>query len=188
MARKKTILKKDILSAADELVREEGFKGITARNIAKRMDCSTQPIYLEFKNMNELKEELFQNAQGFLDETVFSKERTGKPLLDTCLNYIEFAEEEKTFFTALYLEGEIPPKEIHEVSYEHFKKAFEKDYFISQMAEPGKVELFETLWPYVHGTASLVAQDCLVYDEQTMTGKVKTVIKALFSPEIIPTK
>lgn len=176
-------MKEDILTAADQLVRKEGFRGITARNIAKKMDCSTQPIYLEFRNMNELKEELFQNAQSFLGESVFSVEQTGKPLLDTCLNYIKFAEEEKTFFTALYLEGEIPPKEIHEVSYGHFKQAFEKDKDISKMPETTQHVLFETIWPFVHGTAALVAQDCLVYNKSKMNGRLHAMIQALLSPE-----
>ena len=55
MARKKTITHDQILNAAYDLVVEQGFKSFTARNIAKKMNCSTQPIYLEFKNMAELK-------------------------------------------------------------------------------------------------------------------------------------
>ena len=54
MARKKTITHDQILNAAYDLVVEQGFKSFTARNIAKKMNCSTQPIYLEFKNMAEL--------------------------------------------------------------------------------------------------------------------------------------
>jgi AcrR family transcriptional regulator len=58
MARKKTITRDQILNAAYEVVAKEGFSRFTARNIAAKMKCSTQPIYLEFKNMDELKKVL----------------------------------------------------------------------------------------------------------------------------------
>ena len=53
--RRKVYTKDQILKAAYDVVAKEGFKGFTARNIAKKMGISTQPIYLEFKNMEDLK-------------------------------------------------------------------------------------------------------------------------------------
>ncbi|WP_049218827.1 TetR/AcrR family transcriptional regulator, partial [Enterococcus avium] len=53
--RRKVYTKDQILKAAYEVVENEGFSGFTARNIAKKMGISTQPIYLEFKNMSDLK-------------------------------------------------------------------------------------------------------------------------------------
>lgn len=49
MARKKTITKDQILAAAFEVATTEGFSKFTARNIANKMNCSTQPIYLSSK-------------------------------------------------------------------------------------------------------------------------------------------
>ena len=75
MARKKTILKAHILDTAYDVVKTEGFEGFTARNIAKTMNCSTQPIYLEFKNMDDLKNELYFRIKEYLTETIFKKNR-----------------------------------------------------------------------------------------------------------------
>ena len=66
MARKKTITHDQILNAAYDLVVEQGFKSFTARNIAKKMNCSTQPIYLEFKNMAELKQAVMDRIKELL--------------------------------------------------------------------------------------------------------------------------
>lgn len=55
MARKKTITREQILAAAYEVAATDGFTRFTARNIANKMNCSTQPIYLEFKNMDDLR-------------------------------------------------------------------------------------------------------------------------------------
>ncbi len=45
MARKKPLRKEQILTVAYEVVATEGFSKFTARNIANKMKCSTQPIY-----------------------------------------------------------------------------------------------------------------------------------------------
>jgi len=55
MPAKKQISKEAILQAALEIVRECGLSAVNARNLAKKLQCSTQPIYLSFTGMDELK-------------------------------------------------------------------------------------------------------------------------------------
>lgn len=49
------VSKEQIIDAAVEVLRDDGFSAITARSVAKKLGCSTQPIYFSFKNMDELK-------------------------------------------------------------------------------------------------------------------------------------
>lgn len=72
MARKKTITRDQILKAAYEVVATEGFTRFTARNIAAKMKCSTQPIYLEFKNMDDLKKCIDQSDLRLLSDRSLS--------------------------------------------------------------------------------------------------------------------
>ena len=44
--RRKVYTKDQILKAAYEVISKDGFGKFTARNIAKKMGISTQPIYL----------------------------------------------------------------------------------------------------------------------------------------------
>lgn len=44
MARKESITMQDILETAFEMTREEGFANVTARKVAAKAGCSTQPI------------------------------------------------------------------------------------------------------------------------------------------------
>ena len=94
MARKKTITRDQILKAAYEVVATEGFTRFTARNIAAKMKCSTQPIYLEFKNMDDLKSALINQIYDYLATEVFPIERRGDVIVDLTLNYIGFANKE----------------------------------------------------------------------------------------------
>ena len=88
MARKKTITKEKILSAAYEVATTEVFSRFTARNIANKMNCSTQPIYLEFKNMDDLKRALFVQIYDYLKYEVFPVVHTGNTIIDLAYNYI----------------------------------------------------------------------------------------------------
>lgn len=104
MVRKKTITKEQILAAAYEVAATEGFTRFTARNIANKMNCSTQPIYLEFKNMDDLRQALFEQIYDYLQYEVFPVEHTGNTIIDLAFNYIHFARREKKLYRSLYLE------------------------------------------------------------------------------------
>ena len=65
MARKESVTIDMILETAFTMTREEGFQNITARKVAAKVGCSTQPIFRVYKNMEELTEELFVRACDF---------------------------------------------------------------------------------------------------------------------------
>lgn len=53
MARKVTVTRRDITEAAFALLQEEGISQVTARKLAAKAGCSTQPIFVfirEWKN------------------------------------------------------------------------------------------------------------------------------------------
>ena len=45
--------KDEIINAAFDVVRKEGFGNLNARAIAKKLGVSTQPIFSNFKNMED---------------------------------------------------------------------------------------------------------------------------------------
>lgn len=52
----KKVPREEIVDAAVEVLREGGAAAINARSVAKKLGCSTQPIYLSFRSMDELKD------------------------------------------------------------------------------------------------------------------------------------
>ena len=56
------ISRDEIIDAAVEVLRDGGFSAVNARSVAKKLGCSTQPIYLSFKSMDELKTALTERA------------------------------------------------------------------------------------------------------------------------------
>lgn len=177
MARKKTIMKSSILDTAYEVVRTEGFDGFTARNIAKEMNCSTQPIYLEFKNMDDLKKELLVRIKAHLTETIYVQERIEKPVLNDALNYLYFAKEESVFFKALYLENRLDAEQIFAISHDVVLDSFENDEKTKELSKSEKEKFFSLFWASVHGLASLIAQELIPFNEEELKGYLKQSFK-----------
>lgn len=155
MARKKTITKDHILNAAYEIVATEGFSRFTARNIASKMKCSTQPIYLEFKNMDDLKNALFDKIEGYLHEEVFSQVITGEPIVDMTLNYVHFAAEEKVLYRSLYVEEHSGGTKLNKFSYDLFMEKISGDDKLKNLSQEKKEVLFSGTWVVATGLASL---------------------------------
>ena len=59
-----------VLQAAEEVLREKGFSAVNARNVAEKLGCSTQPIYLCFENMDQLRQGIGIQAYGQRDPKV----------------------------------------------------------------------------------------------------------------------
>lgn len=51
----KKVQKEDIVKAALEIIKTESLDEITARRLAKELNCSVQPIFYNFATMDELK-------------------------------------------------------------------------------------------------------------------------------------
>ena len=105
----KKVSKEAILDAAVEVLRDGGFSAINARSVAKKLGCSTQPIYFSFKNMEELKSALTERAIGLHAQHVRDslKAHAGNDSRYSSygMGFVKFAAEEKQLFRWLYLEG-----------------------------------------------------------------------------------
>lgn len=93
-------------------MRDDGFSAINARSVAKKLGCSTQPIYFSFKNMDELKAALTQRAIELhtqrVRDSLCAHEGNDSRYSSYGMGFVKFAAEEKQLFRWLYLEGEQP--------------------------------------------------------------------------------
>ncbi len=73
MPPKTIVSKEDVLCSSLALIREQGFDSLNARNIAQKLNCSTNPLFRIYKNMDELKKEVYQEAERYYEKYLFSK-------------------------------------------------------------------------------------------------------------------
>lgn len=106
----KKISREAILDAAVDVLRDGGFSAINARSVAKKLGCSTQPIYLSFRNMDELKTALTERAIEMhtqrVRDSLRSHEGNDSRYSSYGMGFVQFAAQERQLFRWLYLEGE----------------------------------------------------------------------------------
>ncbi len=70
------VSKEKINTEAFQMTMENGFESVTARKLAERLGCSTQPIFRVYANMEELKVELYEMGTEYMRERMLEMRKT----------------------------------------------------------------------------------------------------------------
>lgn len=168
MARKESITIQDILETAFVMTREEGFQNVTARKVAAKAGCSTQPIFRVYKNMEELCKAVYERAVTFFQEYL-SREvsRSAVPFVNLGMAYISFAAEEKHLFELLFVSHGSAGKEMYEVVNGDDGNVMKEISKASAQGCKDASAMFMKMWIFIHGAAcmSLTGEYDLKEDE-----------------------
>lgn len=159
MARKVSITQDMLSRSAFIIVREEGMENLTARRLADKTGCSTQPIFRIYENMETLEKEVFENAieyfADFYEDSRKKKRTSDMPFVEFGLAYISFAIHEPHLFRTLFLTTKKYGKSLYEVlngTTGAFMKEMTKAKSLG-VNDPG--ELFMRMWIFIHGAACM---------------------------------
>ena len=156
MARKETITKDNILNTAFDMTREEGFAKVSARTLAARAGCSTQPIFRVYKNMEELGDDLFAKAIEYFSAyyDAFPK-GNDTPFVNLGLAYIRFAEKEQQLFRLLFLSENRHGKSLYDMlngKNGAVVREINNAKFYGCKDHSG---MFMKMWIFIHGAACM---------------------------------
>ncbi len=169
MPSKIKIAKEDILNAAFDIVRKEGLDHANVREIAKKLNCSVQPIYYQFQNVEELKLELMKKIQNYFYEFLTNHINDRIPAYkQTGINYIKFAKTEPKLFQILFMsDANLEPENLVSSDDRNYKE-YEKIIETCTNLDDKEIKGFHIkMWIFTHGIATLVAsQTCKLNDEQ----------------------
>lgn len=156
MARKESVTRNDILNAAFLMISEEGLENVTARKLAAKAGCSTQPIFRHYKNMEELQEDLFEELMKYFAQfyQVFPKTEN-TPFVHLGMVYIKFAEKEKNIFRALFLSSARGGRSLYELLNKNTGAVGESIRAAQAMGCNNPSELFMKMWLFIHGMACM---------------------------------
>ncbi len=100
--RERKMRKNQILSAARELLAENGIAGTSMNQIAERAELSVGTLYIYFKNKEDLYASLQEEGLDLLyDSITKAVEKGGTPLdklRQIARTYLKFSEKEKNYF------------------------------------------------------------------------------------------
>lgn len=161
------ITKEMIQNKAIKIIKTKGIEALNVRNIAKELNCSTQPIMYHYKNMDLLKEELYHIIDDYHSEFLMKESKDNNPLLNIGLQYIKFAVEEKNLFKFLFQNNKF-----NNYNFSDLLNSEELNFIIDEIIKESNISkeqaklLFQSLAISAHGLASFLANNSMKYDEQ----------------------
>lgn len=143
--------KEDIISAAYELVRSEGFAALSARRLAQKLGSSVAPVYRVFKNMDELSKLVLLKAKSellsYADQTY-----TSMLFLNVGTGIIMFARDEPQLFSALFL-NKHQFKEVIADFQQDVLMRMSLDESLQPLSPASHRAILNRIWPYTLGLA-----------------------------------
>lgn len=165
MARKKEISKDKILDTAYKMAIKDGIEGLTARSIAKAGHFSTQPLYLEFDNMEDLRAQVLKKISDDLRAHILQQKYTGEPLIDLDLSYIDFAEKHVNLFRAMFVDGKFGSKIIADTLMDLGVEKFNEQYPDTDYDQDKIHNIVVANWISTTGMAALVVNEIASFSQ-----------------------
>ena len=167
MPPKTRITKEMVLDAAFGIVRESGVENVNARTLAKRLDCSTQPVMYIFKRIEDLKRALYDKADWYHSDYLMRVDDPEDRMLGIGLNYIRFAIYEPNLFRFLFQSGYAREHNLLKmVESEELAPILSAMQDAMQMRMEEVKKAFVSIAVFAHGYASIIANNALEYDEE----------------------
>jgi AcrR family transcriptional regulator len=188
MPLKSSFTKDAFINAAFKILRTKGWDNLSARSLAKELNCSTMPIYSYMKSMKSLYEELRKKAVDLLI-TYQTTPRTGQIFFDMGVGYILFAKQEKNLFRFLYQRKEGKEryqeieKRIRESAFKNLTQNMKADPILEGLDEQKLKDVLTRLWIFVHGLAFLVNNNAFADDENDVLETIKETGRLLILGE-----
>ncbi|MCH4169473.1 MAG: TetR family transcriptional regulator [Streptococcaceae bacterium] len=181
MARKKTILKEQILNGAYDFVSKNGFNNLTARSLAAHIGSSTQPIYLEFQNMDDLKKELYAQIYQNLENQSYLGNSSECTLTNLALNIVQFSKVEPKLYQALLLDENTAEKQLHDFSYQMFNRVINDNPKYKDCDQEVLASLLNGIWIVTTGLATLGSTGAIMADIESQRGIINETINLILS-------
>lgn len=174
--------REEILQAAMQIVREQGIEAVTSRELGKRLGSSACPVFTVFANMEEVNREIRGAARALYREYVREGLRQQIAFRGVGASYIRFAMEEPRLFRLLFMEENRKPTDIEHTlmmideSYDEILRSVREPYGLRE--EEAK-RLYQHLWVYTHGIATLCATKVCIFTGQEIQEMMTEVFTGL---------
>ncbi len=150
----------EIIEAAFDIVKTDGFEALTSRALGNRLGSSARPIFTVFQSMDEVQQAVIESAKALYKEYVHKGLTHEHPFKGVGMQYILFSVNEPKLFQLLFMteQPQIPDFSgvlpLIEESYEEILLSIQNDYGFNELLAE---KLYHHLWIYTHGIATLCA-------------------------------
>ena len=150
----------EIIDAALEIVRKNGFSNLTARALGAELGSSARPVFTVFRSMEEVQQAVINKAKILYSSYIDKGLSMSMAFKGVGTQYILFSIKEPKLFQLLFMREQKQISGITEIlpiiddNYEKILSSINSDYGIQ--GECAK-KLYRHMWIYTHGIATLCA-------------------------------
>lgn len=184
MPPKPRFTREQIIDAALDLVSEEGIEHLTARELAKRLGASPQPIFTVFDDMGQLRGEVIAAAAARFRTFIAQAKHYTHPFKQSGMQTILFAEKEPKLFQLLLMSESDEPLSFDEMFARHGGNSESFISFITSTYGLSRDEanaLFQHVWIYTYGIGALVAARMCTFTEDELLVKLGVDFQAMLN-------
>ncbi len=179
-----------IVETAYQLCKENGIDEVNSRNLAKKLNCSTQPIFSQFPNMEVLKQKVHDYACEIFEEKVLNQNGNDSFLRSSYLTLIHLAQKERNIFQLIYLSKYCIGMDFirTRMNFSSNQKVFNELKEQYHLENEECIDLLERISLLAYGIASLIATSNVIYDIdriiQIVEGTLHDVINGIIERRI----
>lgn len=188
MTKEIKISKNMIVETAFNLCRKYGLEVVSNRMIAKELNCSIRPIYYQFSNTEELKNEVYLYIEEYFYKYIMDNMIDNIPYYKQIgINYIKFAREESNLFKILFMSSTSYLPDGFVAKNENGFKKIENFIKLSTKLSDKDIKPFHIkMWIYTHGIATLIATGTVSFDDDKISELLSSEFQALMLLEDNP--
>lgn len=182
MARTESFNKEEILKSGVEFIKEKGIESLNARDLSKYIGCSTQPIFRNYENMQEYKNELKKCMRE--DYTNFINKYVDKAnyLFTISYAYVLYAKKEPNIFNALFITELAGSRTVNEViNTSRNKETIDAMIIQYNLKQKQAEDLYRDVRFYTHGIACQICAKSIILKEKEIYDLIKNIIDKLLS-------
>lgn len=155
------IKKEDIIKGTIKFIKTNGIETLSARTLARSIKCSTQPLFKQFENMDDLKIQVFADVNKLHKSYIEKgKEKHDIPFIGLGLAYIDFAKKEPNLFRFLFLSSNTKCNNILDmVDSDEGKEYIELIKSTTGIPTELSKQLYINIWLIIHGIACMISTD-----------------------------
>ena len=170
--------REEIIDAAINIVREDGFDALTSRALGTKLGSSARPIFTVFQNREEVQQVVIITAKQKYREYISKGLSQDLAFKGVGMEYILFSINEPKLFQLLFmteqpqipdLTGVLP---LIDDSYEQILRSIQSGYGIDKSSAE---ILYRHLWIYTHGIATLCATNMCRFTDEEIGSMIRQV-------------
>lgn len=173
------VRREDIIKVTLDILKNESMESVNARRIAKELNCSVQPIFYNFENMEELKSVAFREIYKIYKDYIKKGQMEEKPYKSMGLSYIKFAKDYPNYFKIIFMgRTEMTAENFisnDDIGIDIIKKGMEFTGFSYEEQKKFHVKV----WIFTHGIATLVATRTVTLSDDEIDLLLTDTVKAM---------